>query len=125
MELNQKVKDYLTLRDKKKKIEALMKEKIKIVTDQMSALELEMLDFLDAAGVQSAKTNFGTPYKTKKTGYSVNDSDAFFNYVIKNKAIDLLHKRVNSSAAKLYFDDDIEIPGVSTYNEIKLLVKTT
>jgi hypothetical protein len=43
-------------------------------------------------------------------------------YIIDNKATDLLQKRLTESAVKARWDDDIQIPGVGLITETKITI---
>ena len=114
---------YMVLKDKKSKIEKLVKDKVKVITDEMEQLEMQALTFFNETGQTSAKTEFGKPYKSKSVKYNIDNADAFFDYVIKNNAVDLVQKRVNSLVAKSYIEDGLVIPGIKTYQEDKVIFK--
>jgi len=116
-------RDYIELRTKKNQVEKLVKEKVDLIKAKMRFLEGKILAFLQQSGQESAKTKFGTPYITKKVGFNIANADEFFNYVIENDAVDLLTKKVNSTAAKAYLEDEVKIPGVKIYTELKVGVK--
>jgi len=59
---------------------------------------------------------------TKQKPYIV-DYGALEQYIVENKALDLLQKRLTESAVKLRWDDGIHIPGVGMSEEQKLTIK--
>lgn len=123
MKIDELTKEYIELRAKKSKMEKIAKERIDIIKHKMVEIEGKMLSFLQETGQTSAKTKFGTPYQMTKQSFNVDNADEFFGYVIKNGAVDLLTKKVNSTTAKSYLEDKIKIPGVKIYSELKIGVK--
>jgi len=123
MKIDELTKEYIELRTKKSKMEKIAKERIDIIKTQLADIEFKMLAFLQKTGQESAKTKFGTPYTMTKKSFNIENADDFFNYVIENGAVDLLVKKVNSTTAKSYLADDVKIPGVKLYTEIKVGVK--
>lgn len=51
---------------------------------------------------------------------AVEDWDAFYEYVRKNKAFDLLQKRLGERAVQDRWDNEEEIPGVGTFTVVKV-----
>lgn len=120
MRIDELAKQYVELRAKKAKMEKIAKERIDVIKQAMVEVENKMFAFLQESGQDSAKTKHGTPYKKLTTAFNVSNADEFFEYVIKNNAVDLLTKKVNSTTAKSYMDDKIKIPGVKIYMEEKI-----
>jgi phage shock protein A len=79
---------------------------------QEDALEEQILDALHAAKLEA----FSTPKLTiaiKRTTFAeLHDPDAFFAYVAKHKAFELLHRRCTVEAAREYWAAEKVIPGV-------------
>jgi hypothetical protein len=128
MNIAQITERYMLLKDKKAKVEKLVKEKVKVITDEMGKLEMAAMNFFEESGQTSAKTEFGTPYKKLDIKFNIDNADEFFDYVINNNAVDLLQKRVNSTVAKSMMDDNkddpnYKIPGVKIYQEHKVIFK--
>lgn len=59
---------------------------------------------------------------TKDKPYIV-DYSALETYIVENRAIDLLQKRLTESAVKLRWDDGIAVPGVGVMTEQKLQLR--
>ncbi len=49
--------------------------------------------------------------------YSVSDEDAFHKYIQKNKAWDLLQKRLGDTAIKLRLEDGKKLPFIKTFEK--------
>ena len=52
----------------------------------------------------------------------VQDWEAFYKYVAKEGAFDLLQRRVNDSAYRARLDDQIKVPGVEPFGVVKLSI---
>lgn len=123
MKLDDKVEQYIALRDERAKIKKAYTEDDAKLKGEMKLIEMDILEFLNATGQESAKTQHGTAYKELFTSVTVADGKQFFDYVFKHRAVDLLEKRINKTAYISYRDDDIEIPGVKIYQEDKIKIR--
>ena len=117
------VKNYIDLRETKKRMEAVLEEKLKTVTERMESIEIELLHFFNSTGQTSAKTKYGTPYTTTVRNVSVSDSNEFFKFVKDNDAFDLVQKRVVSTVFDQYIEDGAVIPGVNVESRVRVKIK--
>src|SRR5450759_1773236 len=96
------VKYFIAMRDKKKLMDDAYAIEKKKVTDVMDKIEGILQAFLEKAGGEGIKTQYGSVYLSTKTTASLADPEAFMDFVIANELFDLLDRRVNSTAAKDY-----------------------
>lgn len=73
---------YIRLRDAKKDIDEQAKAKTSPLSQSMDALESYFLQQFTKLGVDSVKTEAGTPYKSEKTSVTVADNEAFVSWVL-------------------------------------------
>lgn len=123
MKLDESVQQYIKLRDTRAEIKKIYTEKDSELKAEMKLIEMDILEFLDSTGQESAKTQHGTAYKEAFMSVTVSDGKQFFDYVFKHRAVDLLEKRINKTAYKSYKEDGIEIPGVKIYQEAKIKIR--
>lgn len=57
---------------------------------------------------------------TMKAVPQVENWDQFYEYVRRNKAFELLQRRLNEGAVKERWDANVEVPGVTTFNAKKV-----
>lgn len=117
MKIDEMIKQYRELRDKKAAIAKLCDEKTKPLTEAMLELNAQILSFLNQTGQESAKSKYGTAFKKEKLMLSITDADAFFEFITKNDAYDLLTKQVIKSAYKDYEDNGVVVPGVKAQRQ--------
>lgn len=111
--LDQRIQQYVMLRDKIKEEDDAHKAKMKPFRETLDKLNSVILDLLNKSGGDSIKTQFGTAYKTTKRSASLEDADRFMNYVIEKEAWDLLERKVSVTAAEAYAQENgILPPGV-------------
>lgn len=63
--------------------------------------------------------------KIIKSKPTASDWNALYEYIRKNDAFDLLHKRLTETAVKLRWDDSVIIPGVVSQDTESLEVEFT
>jgi hypothetical protein len=113
------VKYFIAMRDKKKLMEEAFNLEKKKVTDVMDKIEGILQDFLEKAGGDGIKTQYGSVYLSTKTTASLADPEAFMEFVIANELFDLLDRRVNSTAAKDYATEHNTLPPGVNLNSYK------
>ena len=114
---------YVRLRDKKKELDEQHKEKMKPIQFMMEKLENTLQGRLIEAGARSIKTEHGTPYLQERVSATVDDGEAFFQYVRETGAFDLLEKRVAKTAYEDRVKSGEQVPGVRRTVEVKLNVR--
>lgn len=80
---------YIRLRDAKKDVDEQAKAKTSPLVQSMDALESYFLQQFHKLGVDSVKTEAGTPYKSERTSVTVADNQAFVDWVL-SKALEAL-----------------------------------
>jgi hypothetical protein len=77
---------------------------------------------MNTAGMSEVVTKAGTVRLVPKTVYqpdTANDGWAkIWAFIIKNKAVDLLEKRLHQGACKERYEDKKQIPGVKTFDMV-------
>lgn len=124
MKLDELVGKYIELRDKKALLKASYDAKVDRLDAVLDKIEGVLLKTFEETGLESAKTDMGTAYKTVKTSCRVADKDAFMGYVKGEGAWELLDVRANKTAVDQYrgVNDDIP-PGLSWREEVAVNVR--
>ena len=111
--VDQVIKGYVALRDKKGEITKRHKEELAPFNDKMEKLEGWLQRDLLTRKVESERTAEGTAYMQTVVSTSVRDRDAFLQFVIENKMWDLIENRAAKSVVVDYLENTGEIvPGV-------------
>jgi hypothetical protein len=80
--------------------------------------------YMNAEGLKSVPTDFGTAVQITKTNATVGDWDAFYAFLIQTGRLDFLQKRVASTALAEYAEEAaVAPPGVSFFTERKVQVR--
>lgn len=123
IDINDLVARYIALRNKKMAMEKLLSDKLEPLNIEMSQIESKLGEFLKFTNQDSAKTASGTVYKSVLMTATVVDMQSFLDFVLSKKAYDLLEKRVNKTAVKLYLDDEIIVSGVKIDHREKINIR--
>lgn len=115
---------YVKVRDAKAQYQTSVDQKLAKYDEAMIKLESMLMQQLQAAGVDSAKTPSGTAYKSTKTFVSVGDWDTFLEHVVQNEAWWMLERRVNKSGALQWNEAHGSMPpGVNVRQELTINVR--
>ena len=125
MKVDDAVKTYLALRDKKAQMDKKYKADRAVITGAMDKIEAALLQMFQTAGVESIRTAHGTPYISTRESVTVADRDSFFEFVIEQEAFDMLESRASKNAVMQYKEETGELPpGLSYRAERTINVKS-
>ncbi|MFO7306697.1 MAG: hypothetical protein C0P74_014395 [Gammaproteobacteria bacterium] len=109
----ERVAAYIRLRDYKKAAEEEFKKSLKRVIDAMEKLEAELLNDLNASGANSLSCDAGTVYKNTQFSATVENREAFREYVVKNDLWEAMDIRANKTFVKEFMErEGTPLPGV-------------
>lgn len=109
-----------TLRDKKRTLEAQIKD----LDGQIADLESELLEQMDSQGVDKIGGVLATVSISTNTVANVEDWDSFLAYVYKNKYGHLLQRRVSDPAYRELLEAGKKVPGVQPFNKRRLNIRS-
>ena len=105
-----------SLRKKKAELEAAVKD----VEGQIALLDAEVLEALEASGVEKTATKHGTVSISTSTVAQVTDWDAFLAYIYRNKYGHLLQRRVSDPAWRELIEQGKKVPGTTGFVKKRL-----
>lgn len=109
----ERVAAYIRLRDYKKAAEEEFKNSLKRVNDAMEKLEGELLNDLNASGANSLSCDAGTVYKNTQLSATVENREAFREYVVKNDLWEAMDIKANKTFVKEFMErEGTPLPGV-------------
>lgn len=109
----EKVAAYIRLRDYKQQAEKSFSESMQRVYQGMEKLENEMLQDLQAAGVDSMAGPSGTVYRNTQMSATVENRDDFMQHVKAHNLWEALDVKANKTFVRSYMDETQEtFPGV-------------
>ena len=104
------IKKYMKLREQKAVVEAEIKERVDAIKADMTKLEAFLKAKLDADGLTSFKTEYGTAFLTTTDFANVENWDAVLRFIREEEAYDMLEKRVSKTAVRGYIEATKEVP---------------
>lgn len=111
--IDQRIEQYVRLRDLIKEKDDAHKAAMKPYREALEQLNNIMLDHLNQIGGESVRGDHGTVYKTIKRSASLEDADAFMRYVIGSEAWELLDRKANVTGVEEFIKENgVTPPGV-------------
>lgn len=119
------VATYIKIRDARDEIKREMEEKVAELQADLDAINQTLLDHFKEQGIDSARTPFGTAYRTIKSRYWTNDWDAMRSFIAEHDAFDLLEKRIHQSNMKQFLEEnpDLHPAGLNVDSEYSVTVR--
>lgn len=108
------------MREEKRRLEAELKE----VEDRIAELEEQLLDRLDAEGLDKATGSKATVSVSTNTVAQVTDWDELWKFILKNKYTHLLQRRVSDPAYRELLEQGKRVPGVEPFLRRRLNLRT-
>jgi hypothetical protein len=111
----------------KAEIDELTKDydtKVELLKEKQNTLKFAMKDQMQALGVKTVNTTFGTVSMAQKTRYSTQDWDAFKDFIVANDAVDLLEKRIaQTNMVQFLADNPGSVPpGLNAFSDFEIRV---
>ena len=116
--IEQRIDQYVKLRDHIKKLEDEHSAKIAPFKETLELLNSVLLKHLNDVGIDNAKTGAGTVYRTEKTSASIVDKEAFWNYVMVTNDLDLLDVKANKTAVAEFIEKNNGLPPGVNFNKV-------
>lgn len=105
-----RVDQYVKLRDLIKEKDDAHKAAMKPYREALEKLNNLMLAELNNIGGDSIKTGAGTVYKTERKSASLEDGEAFMEYIIQNEAWELIDRKANVTAVEDFAKSNGTLP---------------
>jgi len=102
MKLDELVKAYIEIRDKKAELKAAYDAKVAKADAMLVKIEAKLLQTFDDIGMDSCKTEYGTAYTSSRSTSSVADREIFMNFVKDNEEWPLLEVRAAKAGVEQY-----------------------
>jgi|SaaInl1SG_22_DNA_1037389.scaffolds.fasta_scaffold00839_6 hypothetical protein len=116
MKIGEKIEELHHLRQQIRVDEAAIKE----LKEEFDRKQWELMQQMEDAGLDQAKSNSATVFVSKDTVPTVKDWDVLTKYIAENDAYYLFQRRVSASAWKELLEMGEDIPGVEPFEKPKL-----
>lgn len=122
--VNEAVAAYVRLRDAKQALAKQHAEEMRGFTDKLEKIEAWLLAVLNNQGVESARTDSGTAYKSTQTRAKIEDWDTAFEFIKTNELFHMLERRVSKTAIEEFVEaQGAPPPGISITQEVRINVR--
>lgn len=119
MKAEELIQRYVELRDKKAEFKQEYDSKTLEINTELEQLENKLLKLFQDVGVDNVKTRFGTAYTSVKSSASVEDKEAFFNFVKGEEEWGFIDIRAAKLAIEQYKDTHQKLPPGVKWSEIR------
>jgi hypothetical protein len=114
---------YLQTRDAKTALEKKQKEHVKRYSDVMAQIEAKLMEHLQQRSLQSLSSEIGTAYLSHKRSAPIHDAVSFKDYIISNRAWDMLDWKANVTAVGDFIQEhEMPPPGVNLKSSVTINV---
>lgn len=104
---------------------AAAEAKLRKEKEELEKMKSQLLEMADAAETMSVNVGTALGYVQEKEYYQVEDSAAFFKYVRRNNAFDLMQQRPAQRAIAERFQMNGRLPpGITTYHDRKFVIRS-
>lgn len=108
------------LREEKRQLEELLKAK----AQEIDLAENDLIELMDQQNITKSTGSKATVSISTAVKPSVEDWDAFYAYIHKNKYYHLLERRPSVTGCRELFDTKGKIPGVVPFTQRKLNIRS-
>lgn len=108
------------LREEKRQLEELLKAK----AQEIDLAENDLIEQMDQQNITKSTGSKATVSISTSVKPSVEDWDAFYAYIHKNKYYHLLERRPSVTGCRELFDHKGAIPGVVPFTQRKLSIRS-
>lgn len=125
MNINELTEAYMNIRKERERISSQFKSHDETLKSQQIVLEQEMLKICAEQGADSIRTSVGTVSRQVKNRFHVLDWDHFYEFVLEQKAPQLLQKRVHEANFNEFMqgrENEGLPPGVNVAREYTITV---
>lgn len=120
MTLGSAIDALWALREKKRKLETQVKEIEATIADS----ETQVMELMDKEGVEKTTGKKASVSITSNVVPQVEDWDAFYAYIHRNKYYHLLERRPSVTGCRELFETKGKLPGVLPFTKRKLNLRT-
>lgn len=109
-DIEKRTRQFIEVRDKIKQLEKEHEDRLKPLRDLQEKLTGRIQAFMNANNLKNLRTDAGTCYVSTRYTASLSDPSIFMQYVIENKAFDLLDRRANKTAVVAFVEQNKQLP---------------
>jgi hypothetical protein len=115
-----KIDQLHKLREKKRALE----EQVNAVSHEMALIEAALMEQMDSEGVSKSTGHLATVSISDSIKPNIEDWDAFYAYIHRNKYYHLLERRPSVTGCRELLETKGKIPGVVPFTQRKLNLRS-
>lgn len=125
VQLDKVAKVYVKIRDKRSELKKAYEAEDLKLKEQLEVIDSFLLNTLMDLGVESARTKYGTIYKSIAVKPNCEDWTSFYEFIKENDAFDALERRVKKSFIVTYMTDNKDElpPGITVQKEWTVTIR--
>jgi hypothetical protein len=97
-----------------------LQKQVDLLKEKESALTQEIIDTLPKSSATGVAGRVAACRVVTKEVPTVTDWEALYAFIKKNNAFELLQRRLSVPAVTERWEEDVTVPGVGTFTEVKL-----
>jgi hypothetical protein len=122
--LAQMVQKYIQLRDTKAALKKEFDGKVESIDKALSSCEAYFMTRMKELGLESLPTEFGVPYQSRRNSCSVNDKQAFKQWLHDTGNWECADIRASKAAVEAFVEEHKDLPpGLNWHAEIVVNVR--
>lgn len=123
LSLDRLTEAYVNIRDARGELKRTFDVKDAELRETLADIGARLLSYCETNGVESARTQHGTFFRSVRTRYWATDWAAVHKYVMDNAMPELLEKRISQATMKQLTEDGVEVPGMNVDSEYAVTVR--
>jgi hypothetical protein len=125
IDINKLVKVFVKIRDHRKTLSEAFEAEDKKLEAQMDKVKLALLEYCKETGLESARTDAGTFYRTLRTRYTTNNWEQMNSFILEHGVPDLLEKRIHQGNMKQFLEENptLRPQGLNVDSEYAITVR--
>lgn len=108
--IEKRIQQFVEIRDLMDALKEKHSRELKPLQELQEQLTGIIRSFMDAHSLANVKTDAGTCYTTTRYTATVQDAEAFMQFVIRTQSWDLIERRANSTAVREYVKQFNNLP---------------
>ena len=125
MPMDTLAKVYLKMRNKISALTQAYEAEVGALKEQQAAVSGAMKDQMKALGSKSVRTDHGTVMLKLTTRYETHDWDAFKQFMLEHKALELVERRIAQKNMAIFLADNPGVvpPGLNSDSSYEISVR--
>jgi len=121
LDIEDLTQQFVIVRDLIDEVKEHHAKRLEPLENKLNQLTGQIRSFMDAHGLENIRTKAGTAYTSTRHTATVQDAEAFMNFIREHGLWDLIERRANSTAVKDFVKQHNKLPAGVNLNGIQTL----